>query len=954
MKTSILTLLLIISSVSFGQNGYFSGKVYDSDTKEPMAMSPVFDSHHKYIKRTDFDGNFTFKLPVGSYTFFTKFVGYHPDSVVVNITENDTFYYDFKLVNSAILKEVTIVAKKSTSSAVATLTAEKNAKTVTDGISKEEMRDKDVSNAADAVKQVPGATVENGKYVYVRGLSDRYSKTLLNGADIPGLDPNRNSVQMDLFPSSLIQNVTVFKTFSPDLPASFTGGLVNIYTKEFPDNFNVNFSAKYSYNHQSSFNSNFLTQTKYSQDNFAMGASQRAIPSNIFNLSVDDFPTPGVDNATLNEYGKSFKRDFEPTRKMSGLNQSYTFSIGNSKSLKKEQVFPKVGYFIGTSYKKSFNYYNNGAQGRFKLTGNYNENTSLNPELDLKDERGTENVIWGLLGNFSLQINQNNTISFVANRFQNGINSARYLEGSNYSDANDLYFQTRTLFYQQRELSNGQIKGQHYLKFNKSIKDEDNDIDNMIKFNWITSYTKSVQKTPELKFFTNDYTLTSDSDTIYDLQPALYSDPSQFYRLMTETNLNAKADFTIPFYVFTKKESNNLIKIGGYYLDKNRDFKEKRYDFVTQSGNNTSYNGNVSDYVSDDKFNAGDYTNGFMYVQNSSEDRNNYIGWETNYSAYALTDLEFGQRIEIRTGARVEKDVIFSKSMNKNDSPGNLNNLDILPSFNGTYHLIKDTLKLRLGYSRTLARPTFRELAPFTSFDFVGGNVYVGNPDLKRTLIDNFDLRLEYYPTYRENISVGLFAKDFKNPIERAFNPEAANAELTWRNVEEAKVYGLEIEFAKYLGSTKIWNNLKVGGNFTYVKSIVQIPNKEYLVILSQNPNAASTREMFGQSPYIINAFVNYKNKKSGVTANVNFAVSGKRIAVVTIGATPNIYQQARPNLGANISKKVNNFTFKLAANNLLNSPYLNTYNFKGQDYIFSNYTTGRTFSFQIRYNFSK
>jgi len=954
MKTSFLTFFLVITSITFGQSGYFSGKAYDADTKEPMIMSSVFDINHKYIKRTDFDGNFLFKLPTGTYTFITRFVGYHADSVVINIKENDTVFYDFKLKNASVLKEVTIIGKKSMSSAVATLTAEKNAKTVTDGIGKEEMNNKDVSNAADAVKQIPGATVENGKYVYVRGLSDRYSKTLLNGADIPGLDPNRNSVQMDLFPSSLIENVTVFKTFSPDLPASFTGGLVNIYTKEFPDKFNLNFSAKYSYNTQSSFNSNFLTQTKYSSDNFAMGASDRAIPSYIFNLSVSDFPTVGSDNETLNEYGKSFKREFEPTRRMSGLNQSYTFSIGNSKSINNEKVFPKIGYFLGASYKKSFSYYNNGSQGRFKLVGNFDENTSLNPELNLNDERGVENVIWGLLGNFSVQLNEKHTISFVTNRFQNGINSARYLEGNNYSDAADLFFQTRTLFYQQRELTNGQVKGQHYFAISKKVTDEDKDIDNMIKLNWITSYTQSVQKTPELKFFTNDYTYNSDSDTIYDLQPALYSDPSQFYRLMTETNLNAKIDFTVPLYVFNKKENNNSIKFGGYFLDKNRNFEEKRYDFVTQSGSNTSFNGNVNEYVSDDKFNAGDYTNGFMYVQNSSEDRNNYIGYETNYSGYVMSDFELGDKIQIRTGVRVEKDFIFSKSMNKNDSPGRLDNFDVLPSFNGTYDIKKDTLKLRVGYSRTLARPTFRELAPFTSFDFVGGNVYVGNPDLKRTLIDNFDLRLEFYPTYRENISLGLFYKNFNNPIERAFNPEAANAELTWRNVEQAKVYGFEVEFAKYLGDSKVWNDIKVGGNFTYVKSIVEIPTKEYIVIISQNPNAPTTREMFGQSPYIVNAFVNYKNKKSGIVANVNFSVSGKRISVVTIGATPNIYQQARPNLGMNISKRINNFTVKLSASNLLDSPYLNTYNFKEQDYVFSNFRTGRTFSIKLKYNFTK
>ncbi len=949
MKTSFLTLFLISTAILFGQSGYFAGKVFDSETKEPMVMSPVFDLNQKHVKRTDFDGNFLFKLPVGSYQFATRFVGFHADTTTINVTENDTVFYNFALINSSILNTVTVIAKKNTSSAAATLTAEKKSKTVTDGIGKEEMSDRNVSNAADAVKQVPGATVENGKYVYVRGLSDRYSKTLLNGADIPGLDPNRNSVQMDLFPSSLIQNITVYKSFSPDLPASFTGGLVNINTKEFPDKFTVYFSTKLTYNTQSSFNPNFLTQTTYAKDNFGLGANERAIPDYIFNLSVDDFPSPGTNNEQLDTYGKSFSRDFTPQQKQSGLNQSYTFSIGNSKSLNKEKVYPKMGYFVGASYKKSFNFYTDGVQGRYKLTGNYDEIESLNPELNLSDSRGTESVIWGALGNVSMQMNERNTMSLVVNRFQNGINSTRYLDGQNYADASDLNFQTRTLYYQQRELSNVQLKGQHYLNIGK-VKDKDSD--EQIKINWIGSYTMSVQKTPDLRFFTNDYILTSDSDTIFDLQPALYSDPSQFYRLMTETNLNTKLDVTVPFSIFTGNEnSNNTFQAGVYYLDKYRDFKEKRYDFVSQSGANINYNGSVSEYMADENFNSGDYTNGFMYVQNASEDRNNYIGYQTNYAAYAMTDLELGNNFELRVGARAEMCDIFAKSANKNDKPGSLTNFDVLPSLNSAYHLIKDTLKVRLGYSRTLARPTFRELAPFTSFDFVGGNVFVGNPDLKRTLIDNIDLRIEYYPTYKENIAFGVFAKNFQNPIERAFNPEAANAELTWKNVENARVFGAELEFSKYLGDNGIFKDLKLGGNFTYVKSIVNIPTKEYQVILSQNPNAKSTREMFGQSPFIVNSFITYKNK-AGWNANVNFGVSGKQISVVTVGATPNVYQQSRPLLGFNVSKDINNFNIKFIATNLLNSKYINTYNFKGEDYIYSSYTRGTNFSLKVAYNF--
>jgi TonB-dependent receptor len=945
IKFSLVVFALTQVTV-FGQQGYVQGLITDAVTHEEIITAKIYNDDFSVIKLSDYNGKYSLELKPGKQYVNCQFIGYETDSVEVNVVANETVDVDFKLVESRDVMDVVIVtSQRISSSAVATLSFEKEAKTVTDGIGKEEMSDRGVSDAADAVKQVPGATVEGGKYVYVRGLSDRYSKTVLNGADIPGLDPNRNSVQMDLFPSSLIENIVVYKSFSPELPGSFTGGLVDIKTKEFPNQFTLLFSAKFGFNTQSSLNSSFLTQNGESLDNLAMGASQRELPSYISNTSVEDFPNPGLDNEKLNEYGKSFKRDFDPIQNQSGLNGSYAFSVGNSIKLNTKSQYPKLGYFVGASYKKSFNYYDNGEQGRYKLTGSTLENDKLNTELNLEDTKGVQDVIWGTLGNLSLQVNENNTISFIGNRFQNGINSVRYLEGKNYSDASDSYFQTRTLLYQQRELTNSQLKGTHHLFASK-----DNDLS--VKMNWIGSYTNSTQKTPELKFFTNDYVINESQDTLYDLQPALYSDPSQFSRLMTEDNLNVKVDFEIPFAMFGKeKTSENILKIGGYYLSKYRSFTEKRYDFVTQSGVNTNYDGNVNDYVADDMFNSGDYTNGFIYVQNASEKRNNYIGTETNYSAYALTDLVIGKRLDVRIGARVEMNDIYAKSMNPNDVAGSLSNIDLLPSLNTTYEVIKDTFKIRLGYSRTLARPSFRELAPFSSFDFVGGNVFVGNPDLKRTLVDNIDLRFEYYPTYRENISLGLFAKSFTNPIERAFNPEAANAELTWKNVDNAKVYGAELEFSKHLKKgVKFVEDLTLGGNFTYVKSIVSIPVKELVVIQDQDPSAKDTREMFGQSPFIINAFVNYKNK-SGINANVNFSVSGKQISVITIGATPNVYQQARPKLGVNISKKINNFSLKLSADNLLDSKYLSSYSYKGEEYIFSSYTKGRTFSFKIAYS---
>ena len=952
MKKLLLGLFILAQVSVLAQSGKVKGTVTQGDAKEPVWNALVYavvNGGRKYVQ-TDFDGLYTLELPAGKYMLHAETLQ-DKDSILIDIIAGQEIQQNFNIGSSAQeLGGHTVVAKKDNTSSVADIADEKNEETTTESLGKEEMVNKDVSNAGDAVKQTPGATVEGGKYVYVRGLSDRYSKTLFNGADIPGLDPNRNSVQMDLFPSSLLEKVKVYKTFSPDLPGSFTGGLVDIITRDFPSDFTVNYSVKLGFNTQASLNKSFLTQDRKGLDFLGFGAANRQIPANIANLSVENWPSFASESSTLNEFGKSFERQFDPIRRQSGINQSHTFTVGNSIKLNKDDQYPKLGYFVGLSYKRNFDYYQGGAQGRYKLTGDVTD-AGLNPELNLEDSRGQENVIWGALGNVSLKLNDKHKLGLTVNRFQNGINSARYLEGHNYSDANDLFFQTRTLYYQQRALTNGQLKGEHYItnadKFEK---------DQVLKLNWIASYTSSMQETPELKFFTNDYTI-SGTDTIYDLQPALYSDPSQFYRLMLETNLNTRVDLEIPFAaVFdTKEENKNKFQVGAYFLNKDRIFNEKRYDFVQQSGADMAYNGSVNDYMADENFDAPNFSSGFLYLDNASEKRNNYVGTETNISAYAMSDLHFGD-LDVRVGARVEKDIINSRSLNPDEAPGNLDNLDVLPSVNATYHIFQQdsgkfsSMQVRGGYSRTLARPTFRELAPFSSFDFVGGNVFVGNPDLQRTITDNLDLRLEYYPTITESMSLGLFAKNFTNPIERAFNPEASNAEVTWKNVDNAKVYGAEFEVRK-----EVTKNLVAGGNVTYVKSIVTIPTKEYQVILDQDPNAPNTREMFGQSPYIVNAFLTYKNDSSNLVANLNFGVSGKQISVVTIGATPNVYQQARPNLGFNVSKKFgedNQFTAKFSATNLLNAANLHTYNYNNQDYIFSRYTTGRTFSIKLAYNF--
>jgi TonB-dependent receptor len=284
-----------------------------------------------------------------------------------------------------------------------------------------------------------------------------------------------------------------------------------------------------------------------------------------------------------------------------------------------------------------------------------------------------------------------------------------------------------------------------------------------------------------------------------------------------------------------------------------------------------------------------------------------------------------------------------------------LNNLDVLPALSLNYEPTQK-MKLRAAYSRTLARPSFRELAPFTSFDVEGGYAFVGNPNLERTITDNADLRWEFYPTNKELISVSAFYKNFTNPIERTFNPKALNPELTYRNVDNALLAGVELELRKNLGFiSPALNNLQIGANVSYIYSQTTIDAQELAAIRAEYPDAPSTREMYGQSPYSLNALLSYNNDSLGFAANVVFNVSGPKISFISTGGTPNTYVQPRPSLNINLSKKIaKGFSIKFAVNNILMSPYRESIEFKGQTYDVSYYEPGMNVSLGIKYNFEK
>lgn len=927
-KRIVITLLAFLSLTTlWAQKGTIRGTVYDKESGETLigAAVKVLEVPNT-VGATDLDGAYSISLEPGTYTLETTYISYktiRTTEVIVKANEV-TVVSVFLPTKTEELGEVVLEAKASRNTESAVMVMQKNAVAVMDGISSQQIRKMGDSDAAGAIKRVTGVSVEGGKYVTVRGLGDRYSKTLLNGAEIPSLDPEKNAVQLDLFPTNLIDNMLVYKTFTADKPADFTGGLINLTTKDFPEKFTVQASAQIGFNDQSTMNQNFLTYRGGSRDWLAMDDGTRSAPANAEQLPQDI--SGFLQNSDRNrEIVKGFNPEMNTVQAPSPLNQSYSFSVGNQTTL----FGKKFGFLAAGSYRYTSSGYDNGFVGRYTATSADN----FQIQRQLGDKNFNESVLWGLMFNGNLRLNSNNKIGFTFMRNQSGDKTARALSGQwdEYSTIpNNDYFYSQTLNWVERSISTFQVKGDHNIA---SL--------NHSKLDWISSYTSSSQDQPDLRFFAYDRV----DDTTYQISSQAYQDPTRFFRNMDEVNWDNRVNFETPFILWNDETAK--LKVGGSFTTKTRNFQELQYDYIDY---NKSFNGSIEDFVDFNNVISSFQDSGY-YMTSNRQLSNTYEGIQNVIGAYATTDLPLTKKLKATLGARFESTNITVNSMNPNDAEGKIAKYDILPGVNFTYALT-EKMNLRFGYSRTLARPTFRELAPFSSYLFAGDFTYVGNPNLDRTLIDNFDFRWEWYPAQGDFLAVSSFYKKFHNPIERQIQPKAANTEITFVNVPEANVYGFEFEARKLLGFiSNEKHEFKAGVNATYIHARTTVDEEEYQARLVTNPNASRTRPMYGQSPYILNAYLSYQHNPSRFNANLSFNQFGERLMFVSRGAVPDVYEQPRPTIDLTLEKAIGeHFTIGVKARNLLNPDNVLSHEFNGESYDFSRFTTGRVYSIKIKY----
>lgn len=960
-------LLLITFSVSAlmasAQNGIIRGTVTEDASGEPMIGVTVLIEGTTKGAVTDFDGKFNISIAEGTYNLQVSFISYETISITgVNVTAGGVTNFDNVRLKEAVeeLEAVVITAEVIRTSEAALVTLKRKSANLMDGISAASFRKIGDSDASEAIKRVTGVSVEGGKYVYVRGLGDRYTKTITNNMEIPGLDPDMNSLQIDIFPTNLIDNLTVLKTSLAELPADFSGGLVNIETKDFPDEKIFNISLGTSFNPSMHLNNDFLQAEKSSTDWLGYDNGMRELPAGAGQSVI---PTPGnsdFSEGEVNQFVKSFNPNLGPTRQQNFMNYSFGLSYGDQKLLKNGNT---LGYIFSGTYKYSTEHFDDVTYGEYQRPGTPTDYELIYAYVQ-NGELSRESVLLGGLGGLAYKTN-GTKLRLSLMHLQNGESKAgRFFIDDNGTAVGKSGYtaDSYNAEYNQRKLSNLLLNGEHYLNGNKW------------NISWKVSPTLSTLDDPDVR--KTAYSLNSGSPAF---EAGNGGNPSRIWRALEEVNLANRLDFTNNLALFQRDAK---LKFGASYLYKERDYEILSFD-LQRFGGAPQLDGNPNNVLIEENI----YPNGVYYYQSGNNDPNpnQYNANVNNVGSYVSLEVLPLEKLKVIAGLRVEdfvqrytgRDQQFASSGvgNNLDNDKVLDSFDFFPSLN-TIVTLNENQNLRGSYSKSIARPSFKELSyaqildPITNRAFNGGffvftdgdgNV-VWDGNLTETRINNFDIRWEMFLPKAQIFSVSTFFKTFDRPIELVRIPAAQTSlEYQPRNVGDGQMFGLEFEFRKSMDFiSPAMDNFSINGNVTLVRSQIDMTSTEFearKIYEKEGETLEDTREMAGQAPYIINSGFSYDNSKMGLEAGLFYNVKGPTLAIVGGGLTPDVYSEPFYSLNFNVNKRIGaerRATINLGVNNILNDKREEFYTgFNAQDQYFSGFSPGVTYSLGIKYEFN-
>lgn len=917
--TRIFTLSLFLFSIHFvqGQN-FIKGTITDKKYGEPLTGAAVLVEGTTIGTTADIDGNFEIRISPGTYKLIVSYVSYTTlkltdivvkkgESTVLNIVMEEA---------SLELESVQVVAQAKTDTDLSLLRNVKASLQVVSGISSQQIGRTLDRDASEVVKRVPGVTIQDNRFIIVRGLNQRYNNVWLNNAATPSSETDVKAFSFDAIPSNMIDNLMIYKTGAAENSAESTGGFIKITTKNIPDEDFITLEYGIGYNEVTTFrDASFLPM--HASDLLGAGNISRNIPSgfaeNLNKLSISQRDAEALRLST--------RWVAQPS--MALPNQKLSFSFGKKWNL---DAGAKIGTITSVNYSNSYSTRDNMQNYMYERYDADNETPvylyQYNADIYTRDFKT------GILHNWAYQNTTGTRIEFKNLFNQIGIDKTANTSGwNNYRMSNFRYYSNQ---YSSRTTYSGQLSGDHKIK-NK----DDNKIDWNVGFSYANRLEPDRQNRSEKEVSSGVYQyVIPDVPSINELG-RLYMKNHEY---VTIAAMNWEKKLKLSGIEPT-------LKAGTYNEYKTRNFKERSITYKNAYGN-----------LSTDEINALDFESLFtepylgtgkvLSIDEQTNVANNYKAQNHLSALYASLTIPAG-KFNINGGVRAEFNRLMLQGYYNASSPVNVDNpkLNIFPSVNTSYNINEKNL-LRIAYSRSINRPEFREIAPLTYYDFTEKNSIVGNPSLREASIQNVDLRYEFYPTPTETFTVAAFYKDFTDPIEMV--SIGAGSLYSFDNALGATNYGLEVELKKSLRFIGL-EHFSINLNASLIRSLVRFEDQQ----------AEKDRPLQGQSPYVINTGIYYQNEDLGLSSTLMYNVMGKRILVAAqinqgVVEVPDIYEMPRHVADLTINKKLSkSLELKFGIKDILSQDHVTQQNYDYQkdgatkQVTLTNkrYNTGRTWS---------
>jgi len=887
--------------------GTLSGKLVDAEDGSPVEGARIFITGQSSDIRSGKDGTFSIELNSGKYSVSVLHSGFNTITRDgIEVLPGGEATVELQLTPSGSeLAEFVVIEPYIAGSLASVLEERRTEVAVTNILGAEQISKAGDSDAAGALRRVTGLTLVDGRFIYIRGLGERYSSTLLNGANVPSPDPTRRVVPLDLFPTGIIDSIAVKKGYTADLPAEFGGGTVELRTRSVPEAsfFNAEFSL--GYRDGTTFKDGLRYQggghdwTGYDDGTRAQSKELAAATADNVQLKpFNRFTGEGYTPQELEEVGDSMPVIYDVLPEKTGPNVGFSAAGGYVHEFKNDW---RLGFLAATDYKDDWltvtqqrtDYINSG-DGVLESENDYTYDTT-GRSIDLS-------------GFFTvgLEAGENHRLSYNFMLLRNTTDKAQIAQGFN-KDANGGDVKFTELEWTERQMLANQLLGEHVFAAIGGLK-----------FNWQYMQATAQADTPDARRYRYDPdTLTPAQD---DFIFSIRNDSNQRrWDELEDDSTSWNVDLQQPLSLFEKLDI--AVLLGLNKVDKTRDSTIRRFAFKSRgsvSGNiNLRRNPSVEDII----YATTILPQGWQ-LEEVTIATDAYTADQVVDAWYAGLDFNFAETLRLAGGVRSESSQQSVSTFNLFDPDRNpilteLDTDDIFPYATATW--FHGDHQVRFGYAKTINRPDFKELSESLYKDPILDRLVKGNPDLIPAYLTHYDLRWDYYFNPGEFISLGVFQKKFEDPIESVILASAESDLTSFDNAEAADNFGVEFELYKTLGFLDqrwgwgpVWEKFYVNTNYAWIDSEITLAED------NSNIQTSSQRPLQGQSPYVLNFQVGYDNADRDINAALLYNVFGERIVDVGVNGAPDIYEQPRPSLDFIYSQGFGQWKLKAKLKNIL------------------------------------